>query len=129
MPFPFSVPNARSRRQAPRASSGKGSNALKAEARDAGQKPYRLEIAVSRPSVKLPAEIDGARFIGLFSKKARQNQANLSGTSTGIRRRRGPNPPSGKRSASLRARSAPSRSWLVDFRVLPASLAHLFECR
>jgi hypothetical protein len=39
---------------------GKGSNALKAEARDAGpKKPYRL--AVSRPSVKLPTSIDGTR--------------------------------------------------------------------
>jgi hypothetical protein len=41
---------------------GKGSNALKAETRDAGpKKPYRLITEASRPSVKLPTRIDGAR--------------------------------------------------------------------
>jgi len=42
---------------------GKGSNALKAETRDARlKKPHRLTSAVSRPSVKLPTKINGARF-------------------------------------------------------------------
>ena len=73
--FPFvSNPLSSIPARSPSSPSGKGSNALKAEARDAGPSgPYRL-INCAQPAVRSAPNQDrrSARFIGGFGKNARR---------------------------------------------------------